>query len=57
MLADLLHAYVTMMDFATSPIALVMLGLAGALLGAKAAETIPFTRRIIERRAAQRDQP
>ncbi|GAA0923406.1 hypothetical protein [Nonomuraea longicatena] len=55
MLDELLRVYVTMMDFATSPVALVILGLAGASLGAKAAETIPFTRRIIERRAAQRD--
>ncbi|WP_193318220.1 hypothetical protein [Nonomuraea phyllanthi] len=53
MLDTLLHAFVTMNGFATSPVVLVILALIGAYLGGKVVEIIPFTRRIIERREAQ----
>ncbi|GAA3444178.1 hypothetical protein [Planomonospora venezuelensis] len=37
-----------------SPIALVILALGSAYMGAKVVEFIPFTRRIIEQREAER---
>ncbi|MCA2224353.1 hypothetical protein [Nonomuraea aurantiaca] len=41
-----------MNGFATSPVMLVVLAFLGAYLGARVVEVIPFTRRILERRAA-----
>ncbi|MER6943477.1 hypothetical protein ABZ297_33945 [Nonomuraea sp. NPDC005983] len=46
-----LHAFVTLNGIATSPFMLVVLAFIGAYLGARAVEFIPFTRRILERRA------
>lgn len=53
LLDGILHAYVTVMDFSTSPYVLLALGFLGAYLGGKLVEVIPVTRRIIERRAAR----
>ncbi|WP_181019853.1 hypothetical protein [Nonomuraea typhae] len=53
MLDLILRAYTTLMDISTSPVVLVALGLAGAYLGAKIVEVVPFTRRIIDRREAR----
>ncbi|MEV0581700.1 hypothetical protein [Nonomuraea sp. NPDC050310] len=53
MLDVILHAYVTMTGFSTSPIVLVALAFIGAYLGSKLVEIIPVTRRIIERREAR----
>ncbi|MEU8247085.1 hypothetical protein [Nonomuraea sp. NPDC048916] len=50
---SILHTFVTVNGLATNPIALLALGLAGAYLGGRVVEVIPFTRRIIERREAQ----
>ncbi|MCF6473936.1 hypothetical protein FAF44_36970 [Nonomuraea sp. MG754425] len=49
----LLQAFVTMNGVATNPFVLLVLALVGAYLGSRVVEVIPFTRRIIERRAAQ----
>jgi xanthosine utilization system XapX-like protein len=51
-LDSVLYAFVTMNGIATSPVVLVVLAFLGAYLGARVVEVIPFTRRIIERRAA-----
>ncbi|MGW4796273.1 hypothetical protein ACWEPC_28015 [Nonomuraea sp. NPDC004297] len=48
-----LQAFVTMNGVATNPFVLLVLALVGAYLGSRVVEVIPFTRRIIERRAAQ----
>ncbi|MGW0801996.1 hypothetical protein [Nonomuraea sp. NPDC002799] len=53
MLDPMLQAFVTMNGFATSPFVLLVLAFAGAYLGSRVVELIPFTRRIIERREAQ----
>lgn len=49
----ILHAFVTMQGLTASPFVLVALAFAGAYLGARLVERIPYTRRIIERREAQ----
>ncbi|MBB6350573.1 hypothetical protein ACWGH8_12180 [Nonomuraea muscovyensis] len=53
LLDTILYAFVTVNGFAMSPVMLVVLAFLGAYLGVRAVETIPFTRRIIERREAQ----
>ncbi|MGP3958570.1 hypothetical protein ACTWPT_21380 [Nonomuraea sp. 3N208] len=53
MLDAILQAFVTMNGFATNPVVLLVLAFAGAYLGSRVVEIIPFTRRIIERREAQ----
>ncbi|MFC4057886.1 hypothetical protein ACFOWE_06250 [Planomonospora corallina] len=51
---DVLLPVLTMANgFWQSPFFLVLLALAAGLMGAKAVERIPFTRRIIERREAE----
>jgi uncharacterized membrane protein YfcA len=49
----ILHAFVTMNGFATSPFVLLVLAFIGAYLGSRVVELIPYTRRIIDRREAQ----
>ncbi|MEW9546871.1 hypothetical protein [Nonomuraea sp. NPDC050783] len=49
----MLQAFVTMNGMATSPFVLLVLAFAGAYLGMRVVEVVPFTRRIIERREAQ----
>ncbi|MEU6996904.1 hypothetical protein [Nonomuraea sp. NPDC046570] len=49
----MLHTFVTVNGLSTSPFVLILLAFAGAYLGVRAVEVIPFTRRIIERREAQ----
>ncbi|WP_113705000.1 hypothetical protein [Nonomuraea lactucae] len=53
LLDSILYVFVTVHGFATSPFVLVALAFAGAYLGVRAVELIPYTRRIIERREAQ----
>ncbi|MFD1931475.1 MULTISPECIES: hypothetical protein [Nonomuraea] len=53
MLESILHVFVAVNGFSTSPVVLVVLAFVGAYFGAKLVEVIPFTRRIIERREAQ----
>ncbi|GAA3471682.1 MULTISPECIES: hypothetical protein [Nonomuraea] len=49
----MLQVFVTLNGISTSPFVLILLAFAGAFLGAKVVEVIPYTRRIIERREAQ----
>ncbi|MFJ2030291.1 hypothetical protein [Streptosporangium sp. NPDC087985] len=49
-----LNAFVIMSGFWESPWLLLIFAFGAAYLGAKAVEIIPFTRRIIERRDAER---
>lgn len=49
----LLHGVVALNGLSTSPFVLLLLAFIGAYLGMKVVEVIPFTRRIIERRAAR----
>ncbi|GAA4226250.1 hypothetical protein FHR32_004034 [Streptosporangium album] len=49
-----LNAFVIMSGFWESPWLLLIFAAGAAYLGAKAVEVIPFTRRIIERREAER---
>ncbi|MDP9846641.1 MULTISPECIES: hypothetical protein [Streptosporangium] len=49
-----LNAFVIMNGFWASPWLLIILAVGGAYLGGRAMEWIPFTRRIIERREADR---
>ncbi|MFI7450625.1 hypothetical protein ACIBQX_24235 [Nonomuraea sp. NPDC049714] len=53
LLDAILHAMLAVNGFATSPFVLILLAFAGAYLGGRVVEYIPFTRRIIERREAQ----
>jgi hypothetical protein len=53
LLDAILHAFLSVHGFATSPFVLILLAFAGAYLGGRVVEYIPFTRRIIERREAQ----
>jgi hypothetical protein len=54
MLDTALNAFVIMNGFWASPWLLIILAVGGAYLGNRAMEWIPFTRRIIERREAER---
>ncbi|RBQ16561.1 hypothetical protein DP939_30085 [Spongiactinospora rosea] len=47
-----MHAFVVMNGFSTTPYGLIILAFFAAYLGGLAMERIPFTRRIIERREA-----
>lgn len=49
-----LYAFVTLHVLWISPVMMIVLALGGAYLGGRAMEWIPFTRRIIERREAER---
>lgn len=49
----MLHAFVTVMGFSSSPFVLIALAFVGAYFGSRIVEIIPVTRRIIERREAQ----
>jgi len=48
-----LQVFLAVNGFATSPFVLILLAFAGAYLGSRVVELIPFTRRIIQRREAQ----
>ncbi|MEV0591945.1 hypothetical protein [Nonomuraea cavernae] len=50
---SILYAFVSLNELSASPFVLVPLAFAGAYLGGRVVEVIPFTRRIIERREAQ----
>ncbi|MBG0827910.1 hypothetical protein HS041_09040 [Planomonospora sp. ID67723] len=54
MLDFILPVLVMIGGFWQSPITLVVLALGSAYMGVKAVEIIPFTRRIIEQREAER---
>ncbi|GAA0832766.1 MULTISPECIES: hypothetical protein [Streptosporangium] len=49
-----LHAFVIMQGFWGSPLMMIIIALGAAYLGGRVVEWIPFTRRIIERREAER---
>ncbi|MGA5756745.1 hypothetical protein [Nonomuraea bangladeshensis] len=53
MLDTMLQAFVTLNGVATSPFVLLVVAFAGAYLGMRVVEIVPFTRRIIERREAR----
>ncbi|MED7927542.1 hypothetical protein ACI2LC_36460 [Nonomuraea wenchangensis] len=53
MLDTMLQAFVTLNGVATSPFVLLVFAFAGAYLGMRVVEIVPFTRRIIERREAR----
>ncbi|MER5619778.1 hypothetical protein [Streptosporangium sp. NPDC002544] len=50
-----LYSFVIMQDFWGSPWMMIIIALGAAYLGGRVVEWIPFTRRIIERREAERD--
>ncbi|MDF5751325.1 hypothetical protein [Spongiactinospora sp. TRM90649] len=47
-----LHTFVVLNGFSTTPYGVILLGFFAAYLAGLAVERIPFTRRIIERREA-----